>query len=326
MEIQKLYIYPIKSCLPIAVAEAAITECGLQYDRQYVLVDLPEGEAGELDVLTIKTRSELCLFQPTIDGENLVVRNTHAPETSLTVPLDPSPESLAAAQRYPITLFSTSTVGIDMGDEAAAYFSAQLNVPTARLCYIGRPRDPHPMLTPSVDGDGKSKHPMKIRFMDVAPMLLSTTASIDEVTSRLPGSRFTAAGPFDVTKFRPNIHVAVPEGTPAYDEEFWAEISVGEEKLRFDCTFNTARCLSVNVDYETGKQAAPEEQIYKKLMKDRRINPRFDFKPCFGRYCCCSAMGARIRVGDKITVQKRNAERHVDGTPRREIDANCTDV
>jgi uncharacterized protein YcbX len=196
-----------------------------------------------------------------------------------------------------------------MGDAPAAYFRAHLNVPTVRVLYIGQPRDPHPMLTPPA-------HPQKIRFMDVAPMLLSTSASLDDVSRRLPPhSKFIAngGGGFDITKFRSNIHVSVPEGTPAYDEEFWAEIAVGDEALRFECTFNTARCLSINVDYDTGKQAPPEEQVYKTMVKDRRINPVFKFKPCFGRYCCCSVVGATIRVGDKVTVEKRNAERHVDG-------------
>jgi uncharacterized protein YcbX len=238
---------------------------------------------------------------------NGLCRNTLAPETSITLPLSPSADILSTAKRYPLTLFSTSTVGVDMGDSIASYFRAQLNLPTVRVLYIGQPRDPHPAMTPSV-------HPQKIRFMDVAPILLSTSASLDDVSRRLPPrSKFIANGGFDVTKFRSNIHVSVPKGIPAYDEEFWAEIAVGNQGLRFDCTFNTARCLSINVDYDTGKQAPPDEQIYKMMMKDRRINPLFNFKPCFGRYCCCSVVGAKIRVGDKVTVEKRNAERHVDG-------------
>jgi uncharacterized protein YcbX len=59
---RQLYIYPIKSLLPIEVDEATITECGLQYDRQYVLVHFPEEKAGELKVLTIKTRSDVCIW------------------------------------------------------------------------------------------------------------------------------------------------------------------------------------------------------------------------------------------------------------------------
>jgi hypothetical protein len=55
----QLYIYPIKSFLPIEVNEATILECGLQYDRQYVLVHFPEDKAGELEVLTIKTKSNV---------------------------------------------------------------------------------------------------------------------------------------------------------------------------------------------------------------------------------------------------------------------------
>ncbi|KAI5820739.1 hypothetical protein BZA77DRAFT_301574 [Pyronema omphalodes] len=315
MEISEIYIYPIKSLRGIAVEEATIMECGLQYDRQYVLVKFPEDNPNEPEVMTIKTNSELCLFSTALheDGENLIVAHASNPAETLTIPLTPFRDMLS--KTYPITLFSTSTIGFDMGSDVAAFFQKYLSDPSIKLLFIAAPRDPHPILTPSIAGDGLIKHPQKIRFMDVAPILLTTSASLSDVTSRLPAdSDMVSGGSFDITKFRPNIHITVPSDTPAYDEEFWTEIRVGEkeEEVKFDCTFNTARCLSINVDYQTGKQAPTEEQIYKKMMKDRRIQPHFNYKPCFGRYCICDRFGAKIRRGDKVQVVKRNEERHVD--------------
>jgi uncharacterized protein YcbX len=56
----QIYIYPIKSLRGIAVEEATIMECGLQYDRQYVLVKFAEDKPNEPEVMTIKTNSEVC--------------------------------------------------------------------------------------------------------------------------------------------------------------------------------------------------------------------------------------------------------------------------
>lgn len=89
-----------------------------------------------------------------------------------------------------------------------------------------------------------------------------------------------------------------PEGMDAYDEEFWAEVEIhskdgheGVEVVKLEMTFNTARCQSINVDYKTGKQMPPEKQIYKKMTKDRRINPLLPYKPCFGKYAFCKQFG-----------------------------------
>lgn len=85
-------------------------------------------------------------------------------------------------------------------------------------------------------------------------------------------------------------------GVDAYDEELWAEVEVRKdggsgEAVRLDMTFNTPRCTSINVDYATGKAMPPEKQVYKKLMKDRRINPEHPFSPCFGKYGFCEQFG-----------------------------------
>lgn len=163
-----------------------------------------------------------------------------------------------------------------MGATAALFFSTHLGYPT-RLVYIGTGRrSTHPGLTPP----GHQQH---ITFADAAPLLLTTRASLDDITVR-HGSAF------DVTKFRPNIFVTTPPGAAAYDEEFWAQVEVGSTVV-LEMTFNTVRCQSLNVDYDTGKLAPPEAQIYKKMTKDRRINPMFPYRPCFGRYAFSSQFG-----------------------------------
>lgn len=227
--------------------------------------------------------------------------------------------SLARAKSHAVTIFGTSTTGLDVGDTAAAFFAAHLSFPSVRLFFIGQPRDPHPMLTPTVSGDdGQVSHPQKIRFMDVGPMLLTTSASANDAASRLPDD----AAPFDVSKFRPNIHISTPPDVAAYDEEFWREIVIGEG-LRLACTFNAARCLSINVDYGSGTQARKEEQLYRLMTKDRRINPIYQYKPCFGRYCFCTEDDAVVRVGDRVKVVERNEKRHVEGRELRSSMREC---
>lgn len=206
-----------------------------------------------------------------------------------------------------------------MGDSAAAFFRKHLRIENIRVLYAGRPRDPHPSLTPSITEDKQTKHSQKIRFMDAAPISLTTSASLKDIHARLPSGAALNTDDGDLeTKFRSNIHVAVPDDTPAYSEEFWRKIIIGEQQqqgsgVELQCTYNTPRCLSINVDYATGKQVPTDKQIYKLMMKDRRINPEFNFKPCFGRYCFCNDFGATVRVGDRVRVLETNPERHAPG-------------
>ncbi len=225
-------------------------------------------------------------------------------------------------RKYPIEIFETRTTGLDMGDEPASYFSKHLNLPNIRLLYIGanNTRDPFPAVTPSVGSalsalgvTQKPKHPQKISYADMAPILITTTSSLQDVSSRLPceegGGR---PGKMDITKFRPNIHIQTPESTEPYEEEFWNSVRIGGNHIDMKCTYNTARCISLNVDYRTGTyHKEPEKQVYKLLLKDRRINPLYSFKPCFGKYAFCEQMGAVVRVGDRVEVTGRNGERHV---------------
>lgn len=67
LQIQRLFIYPIKSLKPVEVQQVEITNEGLRFDRSFVLVYPPED--GELVAkhLTIKRVYQLALFQPEID-------------------------------------------------------------------------------------------------------------------------------------------------------------------------------------------------------------------------------------------------------------------
>lgn len=228
---------------------------------------------------------QLCLFQPTLspDNQSISVSFTLEPSaTPVTIPLKPviTPET----KSYEIGIFSTTATGYDMGPELALFFSTHLGYPV-HLVYIGHnQRTTHPGIAPPTP----NPYPQGIAFADAAPILVSTRASLDDVAAR-------QAGGFDLTKFRPNIFVATPDGAAPYDEEFWAQVEVGETPVQLTMTFNTVRCQSINVDYETGRLMPADQQIYKKLTKDRRINSYFPYRPCFGRYAFCEQFGKSPR-------------------------------
>lgn len=147
-----------------------------------------------------------------------------------------------------------------------------------------------------------------LSFADVAPYLVISTKSWENTTRRLPEGE-----EMDISKFRPNI--VVDGATEEFEEDFWAELAVGEQGTKIILTQNCARCNSLNVDYSTGKVAEGESgKILKKLQSDRRVDAGAKWSPVFGRYGFLARVpegktAAEIKVGDEVRVVKKNETR-----------------
>ncbi|KAJ5485381.1 hypothetical protein N7539_005369 [Penicillium diatomitis] len=159
-----------------------------------------------------------------------------------------------------------------------------------------------------------NRHKAQIGFADCAPLLVISQTSVDDASSRV------AEGPkVDLTKFRANV--VISGAKEAYEEDFWAELSVGEDnpgKVRLLLTGNCVRCRSLNVDFDKGKFTNKGNgNLFKRLMKDRRVDRGARFSPVFGRYAFPErgAVGWTIRVGDEVRVLKTNTERTVTDWP-----------
>ncbi|KAK8051268.1 hypothetical protein PG993_002653 [Apiospora rasikravindrae] len=202
-------------------------------------------------------------------------------------------------------------------------------------------------------GDDSEEDDDWLAFNEAAPYLVASQASLRDVSSRLPPGE-TA----DMMRFRPNI-VVDGDAVTCWDEDYWGELLVspsscdgggggGDEtskqedddigdrnrKCRLALTANCARCISVNIDYGTGRMAEGESgMVLKKLMRDRRVDAGNKWSPIFGRYAHLLPMpkgdavttatghrdaqtGAVISVGDEVKVTKRNAERTVWRWPK----------
>lgn len=270
--------------------------------------------------LTIKRVFRLALFQPKIDESwtNLTISYTGAADLttlpSIVVPLSPSPISLLGAKTYQVSVFGTTALGVDVGEEAAKFFSSHLEADVRLLfiggtgrreipgaAYIGKRTD---ALTLALE---EGLRPQRIRFADAAPLLVTSTASEKNARSRLPAEHRNEDV---IQRLRPNIHIDVHNTLPAYDEDNWTTLMVstgadGSHAVTIKCIFNCVRCLSLNADPDTGKMIPRQRQLYGLLAIDRRINARFPHKPVFGQYAFAGPAGAILRIGDTVTITER---------------------
>lgn len=343
MKITTLYVYPIKGLRGIQVNQARVGPQGVRYDRHFMLYEVRQ-PAGELKKVQLDSHPKCALFEQTIatDGKAVAVRYHSAPgeglgdgeSATLAVPLEPNVPSL---EKITIDLHGSSAGAYSMGAAYDAWFSSRLGVPV-KFVYIGDGKrvvlgntlPPKQTETPAPQQNGgwlsaissyvtSSSQPEAdrpwITFTDVAPLLVASQSSLNDVSARLPEED----RPMPMYKFRPNV-VVDGEGEEAWAEDYWAELTIHveaeqKEKHKLLLTGNCVRCTSLNVDYQTGKPATGEMgNVLKKLMKDRRVDTGSKWSPVFGRYGFLAGGQDEhytLSVGDEVHVTKRNIDRTV---------------
>lgn len=290
-------------------------------------------DGGNFKSVTLSSVPSCVLFHQTIADGNIHVRYT-TPATplvpadplqdvTLSIPLEPELEGLA---RQEIDLHRSKVMAYRMGSNYDAWFTACFGF-DAVLVYIGQERRPVlGTFSPRNPKEGENEgwlaflwkyifgsqpEPDWLTFTDLAPVLVTSDESLKNVDARLPTEKV------DMLKFRPNIVVS---GENPFDEDYWSELAVNGQNA-ITLTKLCGRCVSLNVDYDTGLPGQGERgTLLKKLMADRRVDTGAKYQPCFGCYGFLSdgLDSLHITVGDDVNVVKRTEERPVWDWPGRD--------
>ena len=196
-----LHLYPVKSCRGIPVAEANVTEAGLEHDREWMIVT-PEGR-----FVTQREVPRLALIATDLREGALTLAASGAGR--LVVPLE---WSSAATE---VTVWGDRCPAFDQGERAANWLSGLLGRPLRLVRF-----DPaHRRLSnPAWTGGVEAQN----RFSDGFPLLAISRASLDDLNARL-------SVPLPMDRFRPNL---VLEGLPPYGEDAVEDLVAGSVRLR----------------------------------------------------------------------------------------------
>jgi len=293
-----------------------------------VLMKDDEDKPGKLRHMQISKFNNMSLFHTAIKGDKLIVSyrapgtNEPAGET-LEVPIEP--QNLEELEKLPVDMYQSRSVSYHMGEECSKWFSERFGFRVILAFWGGNPRPVLGNLPGKPANKGKqersfisktlSQLPLVgnlvgddehgvIAFNDVAPYLVLSKKSVENVSDRLPEGM-----EMDYTKFRGNILV---EGADkAFEEDFWGELTFGKDS-KIILTANCGRCNSLNVDYNTGEQGKGiDGEVLKILQKDRRVDPGVKFNAIFGRYgfVTRASEGKILSIGDEVFVSKKNDKR-----------------
>ena len=261
MKISGLYVYPVKSARGVSVTDCQLLPSGLEHDRRFMVVD----EEGTF--LTQRDHPTLATLGATITGSELVLAVPGVEPVRVDLVCDgPIAE---------VTVWGDAVRGIDCGPKAAGLLTHML----ARLARLVRmPRGAERRVDPDHASPGDV-----VSFADGFPVLISTEASIQAVNAGLER-------PVDVRRYRPNI---VIEGAPAFAEDTWRSITIGEARL--DLVKPCARCVVVDVDPDRGARAPG---VLVALGETRKRGS----KVLFGQNAIPRSL-ARLRVGDPVEAE-----------------------
>ncbi len=257
-----IYIYPLKSARGISLSEGVLRAGGLQYDRRFMLVDAQD------EFVSQRKTGRLARLTTAIHGEHLHVSCDG--QGPFVVALDPR----AGAPRR-VRIWDDEVDALDLGDEAAAFFSAHVGF-SVRLVFMAETNLRQVDTRYAEQGD-------RVGFADAFPYLLANEASLADLNARL-------SEPVPMNRFRPNL---VLSGAPAYAEDSWSTLRIGE--ATFELRKPSSRCVTINTDQESGERMGKEPLATLARYKTWRQKAVF-----FQNVVCRS--GGHVRVGDSVVV------------------------
>jgi len=264
--VSALHIYPVKGLMGYSPAFAILERRGLQYDRNWMLVD------EENIFLSQREIPEMVFLQAGIEKDALRISDRKGRKEDLLLPLNNYERGSGLVE-----IWNDEVKADWVGREADEWFSALLGF-KCRLVYMPDTTKRQVDLNYAQPGDITT-------FSDGYPVLIASESSLGDLNQRLSDG-FLAA----MARFRPNI---VLQGTQPWEEDQWAKVRVG------DAVFRTpkpcARCQVVTIDPATGETGKePLKTLASFRSRGNKVN--------FGVNACPELQGlsVEIRVGDPV--------------------------
>ena len=238
MKLTNLFIYPIKSCQGISLEKAYITPKGLTdyhqqeiYDRQFMLVDkkgkfLTQREYPQMATVKVEIKENklyLSSLKNNISDFELIPNNDNN-------------------SNIKVKIWRDQTIAIDQGDEVAKWFQEALRIDID--CRLVKQSDQH--IRP-INPRYSTQKNQPVSFADGYPLLLTNTASLDDLKLRLGAKYPHKQIAVPMNRFRPNV---VVETDQPFIEDTWKKVKIG--KNEFAVVKPCSRCVITTTDQDTG--------------------------------------------------------------------------
>lgn len=276
--VKSCHIYPLKSGAGISVPELKLSPEGPEGDRRYMLVQAEGPNIGKF----MSQRDRGC------EKMALIITQQNNEGIQFTLPQGDTLKLAGNADGLikDVRIWKDELQGLDMGDQAADFFSTYLDTP----CRLIKMSD---AFNRSVSAK-YAQEDLVVSFADSSPLLITNQASLEALKPYI-----SEGITIDMERFRANI---VLEGLGAFEEDVIYTCQIGDAVLEF--VEPCARCKITTIKQETGVQTANEPIAT--LAKMRRGNANGLKGVFFGQDAITRKLGT-IKVGDTVEILERRA-------------------
>ncbi len=312
--IAALWVFPIKSCAGISVQQAVLTVTGLAHDRAWMVVDA-DGE-----MVTQRELPRMALVQPelvhSVTGlAELVLYASGMAALHLPLTTDggfvqaanqsASPEALTIQVR----VWDDQVPAFDMGAEASKWLTEFLGSSLGPLRLV-RFDETHPRASSAKWTQGLTS---LNQFSDGFPVLVASTASLDELNARLQDQGQAVV---DMRRFRANVVLSNVEASSghaiqavplnAHDEDRISTMTIHtqaadthSEAAQLTPVKPCPRCPIPNIDPDSAQSHSAVSDTLQAYRQDPRVNGALTF----GMNCVpVSGVGQMLRVGQRVSA------------------------
>lgn len=263
LSVSALYCFPVKSLGGMELNRAEIDRFGIQQDRRWMLVD----ENGQF--LTQRQCAEMVFLTAQWLQGKLQITHKNGDQIELG-------REDFAGDTCQVQVWRDQCAAIAAPLFANQWLSDHLGRP-CRLVYM-------PDSTFRRVDQNYAKQQETVSFADGFPLLLTTTASLENFNQHLPQA-------IEMLRFRPNLVIS---GSEPWAEDNWQRIKVGE--LVFDVVKPCSRCAIPTINRSNAQK---EPEVFKALKKYRSQGKEV----FFGQNLIPQQQGI-IKVGDRVEVLK----------------------
>ena len=264
MHLSQIWVYPVKSLPGVQLQQAEIDARGFAWDRHWMLVD------AEGNFLSQRRLPRMALIKVRLHEQGIILSTESQPPLSIGF-------EQHSDRRIPVKVWQDNLPAHVVSEEADQWLSDFLG---ETACLVKIPddvvRNVDPVFASETDQTG---------FSDGFPFLLLGQASVDELNQRIDDPDVV----MNVKRFRPNL---VIEGAPAYAEDNWKRIQIGD--IPFRVVKPCSRCVITTIDPQTGLKG-------NEPLKTLNTYRKRDNKVFFGQNLIHDSLGS-LSTGDNIQV------------------------
>jgi len=246
MFVKNIFIYPIKGCQGISLDLAEVTTKGFAWDRELMVVD------AKGKFLTQRDCPQLATIQVAINDNHLTLSKPN--HDSFTW------QPNFTGSRRSIEVWSYQGQAIDQGDRVATWLKKALGLTTE--VHLVRQSPQHSRIA---NPKYTKRDDATVSFADAYPLLVTATASLEELNRRLEETYSDSNQQIPMNRFRPNI---ILETNTPFVESDWSTLQIGA--IIFDLVKPCDRCIVTTTDQLTGERNNFKEPL-KTLSKFRQF-------------------------------------------------------